>query len=111
LTPEPTTQNVLTPVTNNDTQTKEAKIQQQSYKPIKIASAKPPPPSTKIPKSAVVMPDGSSGSAISLDVQFGIDLESHLPDINKEKHVEKVQPQVVQKQSQQSISNEFSFFF
>ncbi len=40
----------------------------------KIASVKPPPPSTKIPKSAVVMPDGSS-SSFNLDVQFGVDLE------------------------------------
>lgn len=96
------------PVNTNDTQSKEIKQQQQQqpYKPIKIASAKPPPPSTKIPKSAVVMPDGSSGSGISLDVQFGIDLESHLPEINKEKSVEKIQPAIIHsKQSQQSSSN------
>lgn len=43
----------------------------------KIQSVKPPPPSTKIPKSAVVMPDGSSStSGFSLDVQFGIDSPS-----------------------------------
>jgi hypothetical protein len=96
------------PLNNTDVQSKETKQQQQQpFKPIKIASAKPPPPSTKIPKSAVVMPDGSSSSAISLDVQFGIDLESHLPEITKEKNVEKIQSHFVQKQSQQSISNYF----
>lgn len=43
----------------------------------KIQSVKPPPPSTKIPKSAVVMPDGSSNSSsFNLDVQFGVDFDS-----------------------------------
>ena len=43
----------------------------------KISSVKPPPPSTKIPKSAVVMPDGTSNSTnFSLDVQFGCDFDT-----------------------------------
>ena len=43
----------------------------------KISSVKPPPPSTKIPKSAVVMPDGTSNSTkFNLDVQFGCDFDS-----------------------------------
>ena len=41
----------------------------------KIGSVKPPPPSTKIPKSAVIMPDGSS-NGFNLDVQFGVDLDT-----------------------------------
>ena len=48
--------------------------QKQPLKVNKIASVKPPPPSTKIPKSAVVMPDGTT-SSFNLDVQFGVDLE------------------------------------
>jgi hypothetical protein len=46
--------------------------------PIKIGSVKPPPPSTKIPKSAVIMPDGTTSSTtnVMLDVQFGIDIET-----------------------------------
>ena len=55
--------------------------QQQQQRNIKLGSTKPPPPSTKIPKSAVVMPDGTTSSsmmaALSLDVQFGIDLDTH----------------------------------
>jgi hypothetical protein len=43
----------------------------------KISSAKIPPPSTKIPKSAVIMPDGTSNStSFNLDVQFGVDLDT-----------------------------------
>lgn len=56
-----------------------AKPAQQAARPgiTKISSVKPPPPSTKIPKSAVVMPDGSSNSAnFSLDVQFGCDFDA-----------------------------------
>ena len=53
-------------------------VKQQSQKNIKIGSIKPPPPSTKIPKSAVIMPGGTSSSnSFNLDVQFGVDLDSH----------------------------------
>ncbi|RMZ95062.1 hypothetical protein BpHYR1_031196, partial [Brachionus plicatilis] len=51
-------------------------------------SAKPlPPPTTKIPKSAVIMPDGSTSNSINfdLDLQFGVDLDDQL--VNKTKHV------------------------
>lgn len=42
-------------------------------------SAKPlPPPNTKIPKSAVIMPGGSTGNSINLDLQFGVDLDDQL---------------------------------
>ena len=64
---------------SEDAQSKEAnkqQQQQQNIKPNKFGSVKPPPPSTRIPKSAVVMPDGSSGHGFSLDVQFGVDLDS-----------------------------------
>jgi hypothetical protein len=50
--------------------------QQQNFKQNKFGSVKPPPPSTRIPKSAVVMPDGSSTNGFSLDVQFGVDLDT-----------------------------------
>lgn len=45
---------------------------QQTMRTIKIGSVKPPPPSTKIPKSAVVMPGGNT-NGLNLDVQFGVD--------------------------------------
>ena len=56
----------------NDSKVKQAQI--------KIPpSAKPlPPPNTKIPKSAVIMPGGSTGNSISLGLQFGVDLEDRL---------------------------------
>lgn len=53
---------------------------QQSNKVNKIPTVKPPPPSTKIPKSAVVMPDGSNSTSISLDVQFGCDFDNPIPE-------------------------------
>ena len=47
------------------------------YMKLVIGSVKPPPPSTKIPKSAVIMPDvgSNSSTSFSLDVQFGVDLD------------------------------------
>lgn len=44
--------------------------------PIKLGSVKPPPPSTKIPKSAVVMPGGNT-NGYNLDFSFGVDMETH----------------------------------
>lgn len=44
--------------------------------PIKLGSVKPPPPSTKIPKSAVIMPGGNT-NGYNLDFSFGVDMESH----------------------------------
>lgn len=63
--------------------------QQQSIK--KIPSVKPPPPSTKIPKSAVVMPDDprSVSSSATLDFGFG----DILP-IKSEKPQQQAQPEV-----------------
>jgi len=51
---------------------------QQPVRLNKFGSVKPPPPSTKIPKSAVIMPGGGNNTGFSLDVQFGVDLESKL---------------------------------
>lgn len=51
---------------------KEEKQQTRYRYTLKIGSVKPPPPSTKIPKSAVVMPGGST-NGLNLDVQFGVD--------------------------------------
>ncbi len=71
---------VVEPVKANNT-TKPDEVQapkQQQTAPVrlnKIGSVKPPPPSTKIPKSAVIMPDGSS-NGFNLDVQFGVDLDT-----------------------------------
>jgi len=51
---------------------------QQTVRLNKFGSVKPPPPSTKIPKSAVIMPGGGSNTGFSLDVQFGVDIDSKL---------------------------------
>jgi len=85
---KPTTNTSQTAVANSATQ------QNQSMnKNIKLPTAKIPPPSTKIPKSAVVMPDGTN-SSINLDVQFGIDL--YTPNLTKkEKENEKQDKQAV----------------
>lgn len=55
----------------------EQNVKQNTKQNIKYPpSSKPlPPPSTKIPKSAVIMPGGSSNST-NLDVQFGVDLDT-----------------------------------
>ena len=42
----------------------------------KFASVKPPPPSTKIPRSAVVMPGNNQSGFKLLDVQFGVDIDT-----------------------------------
>ncbi len=55
---------------------------QQTVRLNKFGSVKPPPPSTKIPKSAVIMPGGGSNTGFSLDVQFGVDIESKLLNTN-----------------------------
>jgi len=84
------TNNTQTNVASSATQ--QAQPQAQSTnKNIKLPTAKIPPPSTKIPKSAVVMPDGTN-SSINLDVQFGIDL--YTPNsAKKEKEIEKQEKQ------------------
>lgn len=66
--------------------------QQQTMRTIKIGSVKPPPPSTKIPKSAVVMPGGNT-NGLNLDVQFGIDFIDTSPIASVETKVqEKAKP-------------------
>jgi hypothetical protein len=54
--------------------------QHQQHKLKTIPSVKPPPPSTKIPKSAVIMPTTSNANNQNLDVQFGVDfgIDQHL---------------------------------
>ncbi len=53
--------------------------------PIKLGSVKPPPPSTKIPKSAVIMPGGNT-NGFFLDFSFGVDMDTHSkkPEAEKE---------------------------
>jgi hypothetical protein len=66
---------------NTNVQNAEAQQQQQQQNKLKtIPSVKPPPPSTKIPKSAVIMPTTSNASNQNLDVQFGVDfgIDKHL---------------------------------
>jgi hypothetical protein len=72
-------------------------------KTTKLPSVKPPPPSTKIPKSAVIMPDGNT-NACNLDVQFGLDFGQ---DMDNKKDIKLVNPPPIQqavKQTQQVIN-------
>lgn len=66
--------------TNESSTVNNTKLEEKQPQTIRLGSVKPPPPSTKIPKSAVIMPGGSN-NGFNLDVQFGVDIDTPIAEI------------------------------